>query len=69
MMADLLPCPFCGGEAQLSEGISYYVFCPDCGAEGPWDDDGRDKAVNGWNARYLPKSAPHSPKTSKTTPP
>lgn len=52
-MADLLPCPFCGGEAQLSEGISYYVFCPDCGAEGPWDDDSRDKAINGWNARPL----------------
>ena len=31
-MSDLLPCPFCGTSAQMSENYSPpFVFCPDCG--------------------------------------
>jgi len=66
----LLPCPFCGGPPvphtfpkETSDGVNVkaYVFCHECGAEGPYvegmtyDPEERDdleaKAVLLWNAR------------------
>ncbi len=40
----LLPCPFCNLDGSEIEGHnthtpSYWIECPDCGAEGPRDPD------------------------------
>lgn len=37
-MAELKPCPFCGGEVELFENNNaflgrWYIFCPKCGIE------------------------------------
>ena len=50
--AILLPCPFCGGEAELHLH-SYYGECTKCGAEGPWNDDCAERAIIEWNTRSL----------------
>ena len=34
-MNELLPCPFCGGEATMQSELEVYaVMCRDCGAHG-----------------------------------
>ena len=54
-MAELKPCPFCGGEAILEtlEGNSpeaYYVYCPKCNFEsGLYSEP--DFIVEKWNRR------------------
>lgn len=56
----LLPCPFCGGDAELapSSGVSpYFVVCNDCGAEGP-PTSTRDCAMELWNHRTPEPPAP-----------
>ena len=55
-MTDLLPCPFCGGEAILIEGDeSAYVQCLDVSCHvGPFfdgDNDASNSAVAEWNRR------------------
>ena len=47
----LLPCPFCGGEAELRSGGTWrWVHCLTCGADGPTDIH-KSVAVAGWNKR------------------
>lgn len=67
-MDKFAPCPFCGGTdlgvrrgTEDREGFPTYVYCADCGAQGPWIYT-RDKSVftctrvacreTGWNKRY-----------------
>ena len=58
---EILPCPFCGGEATLQgkEGARHwYVICEDseeCDASGP-DKTTREEAIAAWNirSRYRP---------------
>ena len=51
--AALLPCPFCGGQAQLRAGgpLMYYVDCGGCSAAD--GDCGYDHIVTKWNTRPL----------------
>lgn len=59
---NLLPCPFCGGEAKLIEpdGIWYAVACTKCHIQGTGNRNQDYKAVNQWNTRA--ESARHQPK-------
>ena len=61
-MAELKPCPFCGGKAEYKneerEGRSdiSYVFCENCGARGEYflvNDvySSKDYAIEAWNRR------------------
>ena len=63
-MAELKPCPFCGGEAALehsSEGRGYsYVRCKKCHVRGvsycmKFDKSSYDEAIEAWNRRYTPE--------------
>jgi hypothetical protein len=56
----LLPCPFCGADAEFVEGKDksgrfIAVGCPRCGAGSsqhyPLMDDARPNAANAWNTR------------------
>ena len=58
MSDDLLPCPFCGGEAYI-DGTSWttrdgkdqsWVTCMKCGTYGPSSTD----AIAAWNRRAIP---------------
>ena len=59
-MAELKPCPFCGGEAEITEfdpfnGYQgsmnmYSVHCKKCGAEIVRNQN-KDYAVDAWNRR------------------
>ena len=48
---ELLPCPFCGGEAALRQGAPgcWFGQCMTCQAAS--DDCGRDRAIELWNRR------------------
>ncbi len=49
---NLLPCPFCGGEAHMSGKFphgQYYITCTGCRVS-LWDDR-QDKAIGHWNKR------------------
>jgi Lar family restriction alleviation protein len=54
---ELLPCPFCGDEAELGNGADcyghgyYYIGCPRCGARGPSYYD-MNEAPPAWNTRH-----------------
>lgn len=49
---ELLPCPFCRSQSlHVSDGVSFYVECRDCHAEGPWNDDDLGQAITAWNTR------------------
>ena len=55
-MAELKPCPFCGGEAVSDFAIYDYnywgVVCKVCGAYVPVDDYGpEEEAIEKWNRR------------------
>ena len=50
-MSELLPCPFCGGNATLwSDGYMEYVKCDVCGAKGQSCYDPQ-LAVRKWSTR------------------
>ena len=50
----LLPCPFCGGSAVETRtddnGISWYVFCNDCGLIAGYSTTEED-LIGAWNSR------------------
>ena len=50
-MSELLPCPFCGGEANTWDGVyMWYVVCKECGAAGsPCLTEA--EAIEAWNSR------------------
>ena len=62
-MAELKPCPFCGGEAVLehdycARGYSY-VRCGKCGVKGfmfcmKFNKSSDEEAIEAWNRRYTP---------------
>lgn len=51
---NLLPCPFCGSEAEITElktiEGSFYVQCPKCGIEQGYSSS-YEEAVEEWNKR------------------
>lgn len=52
-MNDLLPCPFCGGEAELAgdrETNEHIVFCKPCGAQEAYHKT-KAEAIIAWNRR------------------
>ncbi len=54
-MIKLLPCPFCGGTAELEKmGWPHHVFCIECGAKttsGKLAEEGEQEAIEKWNRR------------------
>lgn len=62
--SELLPCPFCGGEAQLGKAYpgARNVSCADCGVALPWNckndiagNEGELYAIAAWNTRTQPR--------------
>lgn len=52
-MAELLPCPFCGGGDIVIKnpfGSALYVMCTECGATTRWVMD-KELAIEAWNRR------------------
>jgi Lar family restriction alleviation protein len=48
----LLPCPFCGGEADILTAASeIWITCANCGADGAWKDT-RAETIAAWNTRH-----------------
>ena len=60
-MTELKPCPFCGGEAELSGGCfdgesTSYVMCKKCASQGEFffvspKYASAEKAIKAWNRR------------------
>lgn len=48
----LLPCPFCGGDAEFNDTSSTWVLCEDCGAEIQCQIERKDAAI-AWNRRVI----------------
>lgn len=55
---DLLPCPFCGGEADIvgdwktNYSDYYQVFCENCGVSQTGQDyEAEQEAIEAWNRR------------------
>ena len=53
-MAELKPCPFCGGEAVLYGQVFYYIVCKSCLAESKGNYS-EQAAIEAWNRRYTPE--------------
>lgn len=53
-MAELKPCPFCGGIPEICGGGGeegyFWVYCFSCGAEMKGDEI-KEKAIEAWNRR------------------
>jgi Lar family restriction alleviation protein len=50
---ELLPCPFCGGDAQtdfIEHIFSYLIECYVCDAQGPICET-KEEAIAAWNTR------------------
>lgn len=67
-MPELLPCPFCGGEAMLTKSYATngnFVVCSKCGTSinSAWPDDVKHGAIVQWNTRATPcaESRPTQP--------
>ncbi len=61
-MAELKPCPFCGGKAKYTYAMPYNVVgCKKCGAwsktvvDSYEQQDGKAEAIEAWNKR-MPKT-------------
>lgn len=52
MSDKLLPCPFCGGDAEFNDTSSTWVRCEDCGAETQCQIEKLD-AAKLWNRRAV----------------
>ena len=55
-MANLKPCPFCGGEAKVCDDIEYtvggyWVECKDCHIQTPSKINSKEAVINYWNTR------------------
>ena len=46
----LLPCPFCGGEAQFGTSRHTWIECTECSFETEYTED-EEKLVRMWNTR------------------
>ena len=63
-MSDLLPCPFCGGDAYTEIYIiEAAAGCRECQfkvtrGHRPYEYDGLPKAIAAWNRRALPAAQP-----------
>ncbi len=69
-MAELKPCPFCGGTARLKEHRFYYdkdssfsdcsygIRCSNCFAESYQFHQSKEKAIEAWNRR-VPQTEVH----------
>ena len=56
MSEKLKPCPFCGGDARLLDGLGeYWVFCV-CRSSGPLCSS-KDEAIRKWNTRHTEQGA------------
>lgn len=58
-MAELKPCPFCGGSVRFDKAFSYFrdsvIYCDDCDMVFTLDDcqASDDEICEAWNTRYL----------------
>lgn len=61
IMAELLPCPFCGGKPTTSRGVVeadekfVFVSCEKCQSKTrrfyEWNSEDEQDAINAWNTR------------------
>lgn len=65
-MSDILPCPFCGGKANVHKvgSVAWYAYCDpenNCGAQpyvGGYPT--AESAIAGWNRRAPLPTIPHN---------
>jgi hypothetical protein len=58
-VSNIEPCPFCGNDKpELVQCPSHYVQCRKCDADGPWNDEDAQQALDEWNKRPLTTSIP-----------
>ena len=56
MQNKLLPCPFCGGEAEMTwqrhgfDTMLYWIFCRECGCK-QCSSIHKEAVINAWNTR------------------
>ena len=65
---ELLPCPFCRGEAKVMGSDSdpfFMVVCLKCGLKAKWYHDLRDEATIHWNERNYPEKQDSSNSSEK----
>ena len=58
MSEELMPCPFCGGEAEMRKTAhwDFYVRCRKCGAKTAQHNQNEPGAVMDWNRRVKEES-------------